>query len=148
MTQSFKQKLEAAGFNEAPKDHWIYSEGPSISLIRSRPPVPPKANSLAKRLMVALKEARSDVQSLDATDVESFLEIEDGEAVAWVASNWIEQELINIFVCSTGAEPKTAIATHHGERGVLQNFGGPWDSVESAKSSFGEVPEAWTDLSN
>jgi hypothetical protein len=148
MTKSLKQKLQEAGCKEVPKDHWIYSEGPSITLIQSRPPVPPYANTLAQRLMVELREARRDSQPLDATEVESLLEMDESEAVTWVASNWIEQELINIFICSAGTEPKTVIATHHGDRGVLQNFSGPWDSGESAKSSFGKVQEAWTDLND
>lgn len=33
MALTLDQKLEAAGFKEVPKDHWIYSEGASTHLL-------------------------------------------------------------------------------------------------------------------
>jgi hypothetical protein len=144
--QQFRALLEARGFKQVPKDHWIYSEGPSTHFIPPKPPASAKGNTLAQKLMVELKQASRDEESLDATDVESILESEDGKSVRWVSSTWIEPELVNLFVCSAGAEPITVIATHHGDRGVLERVSGPWKSFASAKKSFGKVREGWSDM--
>jgi hypothetical protein len=162
-----RQLCEERGIKTAAPDHWIYSEGASATLIptavsftepptaempakRTRkpkaPPPPAVWNSTAIKLRDALKEASRDGESISGDDVPDYIELEDTEAVEWVASTYIEPDLINLFVCRAVGEPETVLSCQHGSQGSVDLVDGPWATLKAAKTSFGRVREGWSDL--
>lgn len=142
--QTLNEKLEAAGCKKVPDDHWIYSEGASTHFLSRK--LPPEPNKLAQRLIVELTQSCRDEISVDATDVESMLDLDEGESITWVSSTWIEPELVNLFTCAEGQEPISVVATHHGDRGVLMRVSDAFETVAATKEYYGNVPEGWTDM--
>lgn len=144
--ETFKNKLEAAGFKKVPHDHWIYSEGASIHLFMRPPSQPLKANKVAERLLVELRQIQDGGGCADVMELESLLELHEGESVSWVASTWIHPNLVNIYACKDADKSVSYVSTRQEDRGLLTKVNGPWNSLAEAKEFFGDAPEGWTDM--
>ena len=160
--------LAEHGFTEwAAPDHPIYSEGASTILLgtASECIIEPEEteideaehqhyveccelNSTTRKIFSELKSDYLHCNhSLEASDVTSLIELdEDAESVSWISSTWIEPRAVNLHICTIRGESDNVFATEHGDRGVLVEINGPWESVEDAKKSYGFVKEGWSDL--
>jgi hypothetical protein len=64
--------------------------------------------SLFERLTSALDEAGDAV--FDPTDIDEFVELEDGESMTWLAQTYRHTEMINLFCLSQGGRDCTPSA--------------------------------------
>lgn len=102
--------------------------------------------SLVTSLLSELEDFVSKELSLSADDFPQDTNLDDEQIVSWVSSTFDGLHMINIYEVSTpGASPRY-IASGHSDGGVVIFAAGPWDSLDTAEESFGDIPEEWTHL--
>jgi hypothetical protein len=99
--------------------------------------------SLFERLTSALDEAGDTV--FNPTDIDAFVELEDGESMTWLAQTYRHTEMINLFCLSQGGRD-TYLAVCTGDGGRLTGWLGPQSTLAHLKEDIGEVPEGWTEV--
>ena len=99
--------------------------------------------TLFERLTSALNEADDVV--FDPTDIDDFVELEDGESITWLAQTYCHTEMINLFCLSRdGRDTYLAVCT--GDGGRLNGWTGPHSTLAHLKTDIGDVPEGWTEV--
>jgi hypothetical protein len=102
--------------------------------------------SLVASLLSELEERVSKELSLSADQFPEDTLLEDDEEVSWVSSTFDGLNMINIYeIGEPGASPRY-IASGHSDGGVVVFAAGPWDSLDAAEASFGDIEEDWTRL--
>ena len=102
--------------------------------------------SLIVALLSELDEHVSKRNSLSADQFPEDTLLDDDQKVSWVSSTFDGLHLINIYeVSAPGASPRY-IASGHSDGGVVNFAAGPWDSLNAAEASFGDILEGWTRL--
>jgi hypothetical protein len=72
--------------------------------------------------------------------------LDDGQSVEWVSSCFIDGLLENIYCVSAPNEPTVYISSSHSDGGVVVFHGGPWNSLDEAKSAHESGDEEWLDF--
>ncbi len=80
-----------------------------------------------------------------AADASSYVELDEAEDIRWVASTWIDPNMLYIFACISPVCQPEYLITYHSDGGFFAGWTGPWGSLIEAKQSVGEAPEGWTD---
>lgn len=102
--------------------------------------------SLVASLLSELDHCVSEELCLSAADFPQDTPLEDDQDVTWVSSTVDRFHMINIYkVSARGASP-LYIGSGHSDGGVVVFAAGPWNSLDAAEASFGDIPEEWTRL--
>ena len=102
--------------------------------------------SLMKILQKELNSLIAKEYSFGAEDFPVDTLLEYNHSVEWVAQNFIDLHLVNVYCVKSPNETTEYIATLHSDGGVIVFHAGPWKSLAKAKAAFGSSDEEWTDL--
>lgn len=100
--------------------------------------------SFAKRLISELSDASNKDRSLDPFLFPEETSLEDNQRVEPICSTYTNQNMVNVYKVEDGTNSIFYIYSIHDDGGIVLGFGGPFASIDAAKSKFGEVEEGWT----
>lgn len=103
-------------------------------------------NILTAKLLSALASEVRIESLLEAEDIVQYIELEEGQRIAWLSSTWISPHLVNVFTCQSFGESPDYFISRHSDGGRLSSIEGPFRSLAAAKSEAGMTTEGWTDL--
>ena len=99
--------------------------------------------TLINRLIEEIERAVVQGSTFDVTSFPQETELEQGDSVEWVASTYIDPDMVYIYESkSIGIQPGY-FAAITSDGGVTVFALGPWDSLEEAKSNF-QAEEGWS----
>jgi hypothetical protein len=103
-------------------------------------------NTTCEKLFEILSDGISDQIRIDALELASSVDLDEGQVLTWLASACIDGALVHIFFCEADGEDEQFINTQHAVGGQLIGFTGPFFSYAEAKRDAGPVPEGWTEV--
>jgi hypothetical protein len=103
-------------------------------------------NATCEKLIEILTDSITDQICIDALELASSVDVDDGQELTWLASSFIDGTLVNIFFCEADGEDEQFINTLHADGGQLVGLTGPFLSYAEAKRDAGPAPEGWTEL--
>ena len=103
-------------------------------------------NATCAKLFEILTDGITDQIRIDALELASSVDLDDGQELTWLASSLIDGAMVNIFFCEADAEDEQFINTLHVGGGQLVGFTGPFLSSDEAKRDAGPAPEGWTEV--
>jgi hypothetical protein len=99
-------------------------------------------NTTGEKLIAALSKAALDETSSDAEAVTDLVDLEQDEAMEWIASTYMH-ELINVFRCSCADAADAFVASYHSDGGVISGAAGPYASFDDVVIGI-PTNEGWT----
>jgi hypothetical protein len=107
---------------------------------------PMMMNATCEKLFEILSDGITDQICINADELASSVDLDDGQELTWLASSFIDGALVNIFFCEVDGEDEQFINTQHSDGGQLIGFTGPFLSYAEAKRYAGPAPEGWTEV--
>jgi hypothetical protein len=103
-------------------------------------------NATCQKLMEVLTDGITDEIRIDAVELASSVDLDDGLELTWLAASVVGGTLVNIFFCEADGEDEQFINTQHAKGGQLIGLTGPFLSYAEAKRDAGPAPEGWTEV--
>jgi hypothetical protein len=103
-------------------------------------------NATCHRLFEILADGVSDQIHIDAAELASSVDLDQGQELTWLASALIGGSTVHIFFCEADGEEEQFINTQHGHGGLLIGFTGPFRSYAEAQADAGPAPEGWIEV--